>query len=82
MVLAAHLLERFDWKDLTELEKFTEGWSNKVISELDVESKGIKGLTKERFNSNKTVKVKLADWLADSQLCSVRQQLLELSDKS
>ena len=73
MVLAAHLLESFDWKDLTELEKFTEGWSNKVISELEVESKGIKGLTKERFNSNKTVKVKLADWLADSVTIMQRQ---------
>ena len=57
MVLAADLLKKFDWEDLAELQKFTDGFAKKVKGEMEVDS--IKGLTKQRFNSNKTVKHKL-----------------------
>ena len=55
--LYTHGADRFDREDLKELQKFTDGFAKKVKNELEVES--IKGLTKKRFNSNKTVKHKL-----------------------
>ena len=75
---AADWLDKFDWDDLSGLEGFTRRWFDDVKGELNVQSLGYSGITKERFNSSKNKKEKLSGWLEDTVDIMQRQaQVIE-----
>ena len=75
---AADWLDKFDWDDLIDLEGFTRRWFDDVKGELNVQSLGYTGITKERFNSSKNKKEKLSGWLEDTVHIMQRQaQVIE-----
>ena len=70
---AADWLDEFDWDDLRDLEGFSGRWFDEVKGELNVQSEGYVGLTKEKFNSNKIRKDALAYWLEEASDIMQRQ---------
>ena len=73
LITAADWLDEFDWDDLRYLEGFSGRWFDEVKGELNVQSEGYVGLTKEKFNSNKIRKDALAYWLEEASDIMQRQ---------